>query len=63
MSKKVSIGVQFSVNDIKFPIRSDVTSKYDKDGNLVIEFLIGKAKLDKVKLIFNKKEYLDIQDE
>jgi len=57
------IGVTFFINDKEIPINGNVTSKYDEDGNLIITFSMGKTKLDRVKLIFDKRTYLDIEDE
>ena len=57
------IGVKFTINDQELPINGDIKTSYDIDGNLIIEFLVGKSKLDKVKMVFNKKDYLDIEDE
>jgi len=57
------IGVKFSINGKDMFIFGKVSSKYDKDENLIVEFSIGKTKQDKVKLVFDKRTYLDIADE
>ncbi len=57
------IGVKLSISDKDVPIKSPVRSKFDVDGNLVLTFNIGTKGQDKVKLIFDKRKYLDIKDE
>lgn len=53
------IGVTFFINNKDIPIKSSVKSKYDIDKNLIITFNIGTKGQDTVKLIFDKREYLD----
>lgn len=58
-----AIGVKLSINKNDVPIKSPVRSKYDVDGNLIITFKIGAKGQDEVKLVFDKRDYLDIKDE
>jgi len=60
---KKEIGVKLFINDKEIPINGTVASKYDENGNLIVTFSMGKTKLDRVKLIFDKRSYLDIEDE
>ncbi len=55
------IGVKMFIKGTAVIIKSPVRSKVDKDGNLILTFKIGKDE-DEVKLIFDKKEYLDIEE-
>ena len=57
------IGVKLSINKNDVPIKSPVRSKYDIDGNLILTFKIGNKGQDEVKLIFDKRTYLEIKDE
>jgi len=63
MSIKKSVGVTLTISGKSYPINGDVKSKYDMEGNLTVSFMIGTTRLEEVKLVFNKKLYLDIQDE
>ncbi len=57
------IGVKLSINKNDVPIKSPVRSKYDIDRNLILTFKIGNKGQDEVKLIFDKRTYLDLKDE
>jgi hypothetical protein len=57
------IGVKLFVKGQEIPIKSLVRSKYDINENLVLTFNIGQNGQDEVKLIFDKREYLDLEDE
>ena len=57
------IGVKMSITGRDIPVKSLVRSKHDADGNLVVTFKIGAKGNDEVKLIFDKRNYLDIKDE
>ena len=57
------IGVQMFVKGQLMPIKTPVRTKYDIDGNLTITFGIGLNGQDEVKIIFDKREYLDIADD
>ncbi len=55
-------GVTFFINDKNLPVKGFVKSSYDKDENLIVEFIVGKSKSDKVKIIFDKRTYLDVEE-
>ena len=57
------IGVKFFIQGKDVPVKSPVRSKTDIDGNLVLTFKIGVNGQDEVKLIFDKRKYLDLKDE
>ncbi len=57
------IGVKFYIQGKDIPVKSPVRSKNDIDGNLIITFKIGAQGQDEVKLIFDKRKYLDLKDE
>lgn len=57
------VGVKLSINKNDVPIKSPVRSKFDKNGNLTLTFKIGNKGQDEVKLVFDKRTYLDIKDE
>ena len=57
------IGVKMSIAGRDVPVKSLIRSKHDADGNLIVTFKVGARGQDEVKLIFDKREYLDIKDE
>ena len=57
------VGVKLSINNNDVLIKSPVRSKFDIDGNLILTFKIGTKGQDDVKLVFDKRKYLDIKDE
>ena len=57
------IGVKLSINNNDVLIKSPVRAKYDEDKNLTLTFKIGNKGQDEVKMIFDKRTYLDIKDE
>lgn len=60
MPKEIGVKMFFKGQDIV--IKSPVLSKYDIDGNLILTFNIGAKGQDEVKLIFDKRTYLDIKE-
>ena len=59
---KKEVGVKLFVKGQSIPITHPVvSSKFDNEENLIITFGIGKNGQDEVKLIFDKRYYLDIQ--
>ncbi len=60
------IGVKLSIAGNNVPIKSPVRSKFTIDGNLELTFkvqLAGAKGESEVKMIFDKKTYIDIADE
>lgn len=57
---KKEIGVKMFIKDKEVRISSPVRSKFDADDNLIVIFKIGDTQ-DDVKLVFDKRHYLDIQ--
>lgn len=63
VKKKKEIGVKMFQNKKEIPVKSLLKSKIDIDGNLILIFKIGSKGQDEIKLIFDKRDYLDIKDE
>lgn len=63
MAKKKDIGVKMWVDKREIPVDTRVVSSYDENGNLVITFRMRNKQRSEVKLVFDKLNYLDIEDE
>ena len=57
------IGVKMFVKGQAMPIKSPVRHKFDIDGNLTLTFFIGQTGQEEVKLIFDKREFFDVEND
>jgi hypothetical protein len=60
---KKEAGVKLFIKGQEVQVKYPVRHKFDVDGNLTIWFKIGANGQDDVKLIFDKREYFDSEDD
>ena len=53
------IGLKMFLKGQPVPVKSPVSYKFDVDNNLIITFNIGQNGQDEVKLIFDKREFIE----
>jgi len=60
MAKEVGVKMTIKGQDVK--IMSPVRHKFDVNDNLILTFSIGTNGQDEVKLIFDKREFFDVEN-
>jgi len=64
MSSEKEIFAKMFINDKEMNVHNPIKIEFNEaEDSMTITFMIGKSKLDKVKLVFEEMEYVDGEEE